>query len=386
MQKVVLPSEPVVLSGIPRAGGTPSKLRPSSTEKRASSASKLLGRDVSMRAQTPTELQRRSTSSRRVRRWENANMFGLEIHRNLIDEYMDDLNTDGKIFRKKYSAFNAESKTQFQAMLESNDQNLLDRFRKCEEELSSLRPKAPKISKIDADGISPSEKYDLVIESGLLSIERRARQVIMTKVASNLSLIEFVFELEQLIFDHIGLPASDESAASSIDDPIDAQYWSNLLQSLDIQSVNGNSLKIQFHANLSNVAFFRLLVHGVSQFHGVSSKSHTDPKSSMNKYMQLKKLKSKTRSVRDRTSLGAFLFVSLLDKLRDSDTTPINIPVYHAWEINQSTFRSLISDVRAKLMISIDTQQTTFAREVTGEDLCADFVMVDLTDFGVVDM
>jgi hypothetical protein len=390
MQKVVLSSEPVVVrSGTPnRAGGTPSKLRPSSTEKRSSSLSKSFGKDAGLRTQTPTE--RRSSSSRRVRRWENANLFGLEIHQNLIDDCAESAYSDGKPMRSKYSAFNAESKTQFQAMLEANDQQLLDRFRKCEEDLSgSNRPKFQKPSKYDStEGMSPSEKYDLFIERGLLSVERRARQVLMHQVSSNLSLIEFTFELEQALFNFIGSPelSPQPSSSSSF---INTQYWSNPLHSKE--QPDPDTMLLRFESKTQNAAFFRLLVHGICQFHGLPSKSLVDSKVLPgSKYMQIKKSKSVPRSIQHRISLGAFLFAMLLNRLRDSEVSPIRVPIYHVWEFDIALFRSALADVRAKLMISPETSSpignSAIDEGAYEDDICADFVMVDMNDFGVVEM
>lgn len=379
MQKIVLPSEPVVRSVTPnRVGGTPSKLRPSSTEKRSSSASKMFGREINVRAHTPTE--RRSSSSRRVRRWENANMFGLDIHKALVEDIVEEVSSDGKNVRSKFSSFNPESKTQFQAMLESNDQQLLERFRKCEEELSSLRPKLSKESKELPENLSLPEKYPLLVERGLLSVERRARQVLMSKVSSNISLIEFVVELEHLLFNFVS-ESQDNSSPE-----INIQYWSNILQSTENLQANSAGVTLFFQSTLPNAAFIRLLVHGVSQFHGLSSQSFVESKSYVgSKFMRIKRGKTLSRTLRDRISLGCFLFASLLNSLRDSETSPVRVPVYDAWEINLPLFRTLLADVRSKLLISTDNILRTNASNNV-DNLCADFVLVDMNDFEVEEM
>lgn len=379
MQKIILPSEPVVRSVTPnRAGGTPSKLRPSSTEKRSSSASKIFGREINVRAHTPTE--RRSSSSRRVRRWENANMFGLDIHKALVEDIAEEVSSDGKIMRSKFSSFNPESKTQFQAMLESNDQQLLERFRKGEEELSSLRPKFSKESRELPENLTLAEKYPLLVERGLLSVERRARQVLMSKVSSNISLIEFVVELEHLLFSYVS-----ESQDNSIPE-INTQYWSNILQSTQNLQANNAGVTLFFQDALPNAAFIRLLVHGVSQFHGLSSQSFVESKSNVgSKFMCIKRGKTLSRTFRDRISLGFVLFTSLLNSLRDSETSPVRVPVYDAWEINLPLFRKLLADVRYRLLISTENDQRSHASNNV-DNLVADFVLVDMNDFEVAEM
>lgn len=378
MQKVIFPTEPSVTPN--KVGGTPSKLRPSSTEKRSSSASKMFGKEVNLRAHTPTE--RRSSSSRRVRRWENANMFGLDIHRNLVEDAAE-VSSNGKSLKSKYSSFNPESKTQFQAMMESQDEQLLERFRKCEEELSSLRPKITKAAKELPDNLSMAEKYPLLVQEGLLSVERRARQVLMNKVSSNMSLIEFVVELEQLLLNLLN-ESQNRSDPSYFE--VNTQYWSNILQTTE-NLVNNSSVTLYFQPSLPNAAFIRLLVHGVSQYLGLSSQSFFDSKvNSGSKFMRIKKMKSVSRTLENRVSLGFFLFASLLNNLRDSETSPIRVPVYEASEINVVLFRTLLSDVRAKLMISSDN---TFDSRIDGksvDNLCADFVLVDVNDFEVEEM
>lgn len=312
-------------------------------------------------------------------------MFGTEMHRNLIDEYLEDMNSDGKTFRRKYSAFNAESKTQFQAMLELNDQNLLERFRKCEEELTSLRPKGDsREPKVNYDSMDIADKFAFIVEKGLLAIERRARQVIMTKVSSNLSLIEFVHELEQLLFMFASLP---DASSPVVEEPssVNEKYWVNLLHPFEFPPAN-NKLLLRFRPNVANAAFFRLVVHGVCQFHGLSSKSFVDTKaSSGDKTLKIAAPKTLTRSLRDKISLGSYLFAALLVSLRDSESSPVNVPLFDAWEINSTLFRSLMADVRTKLTISLEDcalGERTLPQDDDG--LSADFVMIDLKDFDVM--
>jgi hypothetical protein len=317
-------------------------------------------------------------------------LFGVDFHQNLIDNCTEDDHSNGKSTKLKHSAFNAESKTQFQAMLEANDQQLLDRFRKCEEDLGgSERAKIQKPSKYDsAEGMLPSEKYDMFIERGLLSVERRARQVLMHQVSSNLSLIEFAFELEQALFNFFGnvrsLPPSSLSSSPAFSN---TQYWSNILHSAEqFQQTDSGPMILRFQSKISNAAFFRLLVHGICQFHGLSSKSIVDSKVLPgSKYMQIDKTKSVPRSIQHRISLSAFLFAMLLNRLRDLEVSPIRVPTYHAWEFDSILFRSVLADVRSKLMISTDTCPFMEKREAAasshGDDLCADFVMIDMNDF-----
>lgn len=311
-------------------------------------------------------------------------MFGNEMHRNLIDEYLEDMNSDGKTFRRKYSAFNAESKTQFQAMLELNDQNLLDRFRKNEEELTSFRQKAdPREPKFNYDSMDIADKFSFVVERGLLAIERRARQVVMTKVSSNLSLIEFVHELEQLLF---MFTASPDESSSVAEEPVsvNAKYWTNLLHPFEFPPAN-NTLLLRFRSNVANAAFFRLVVHGVCQFHGLSSKSFVETKaSSGEKTLKISAPKMLSRSLRDKISLGSYLFAALLVSLRDSESSPVNVPLYDAWEINNALFRSLMADVRTKLTISLEDCALSERVLLQDDGLCADFVMIDLKDFDVM--
>lgn len=310
-------------------GGTPIKLRASFAEnQRAISASRLLRTAT---AHVVPQLKRHA-SARRARRWENANMFGLEGH---VDRYLED--SDEENGPNHRSAFSAETKTSFESLLASKDEELIERFRRGEENPFSHHSHVV---------LPPHMRSNLsLVEKGLLSVDKRIRKVLIERISENQQLLKLMFQTEQLLF-----TICEDDRSHLKDYLLRAEpFWNRWLT----HKINENSkceLELHFkqHSQSSNTsiassstsqrrkvlrrndkeaAFLRLLIHGVCQFHHVPStsvafSSETENSSKLHnlthkKLIRIFKPKVKSLTIEKRVSLAEFLFLGAEGNITD---------------------------------------------------------------------
>jgi hypothetical protein len=377
MEKVPIVTEPRIGGAIIRSlnSSSPSK-RPTSTEKRSNSASKSLIREVA--TGIVAEFPKRSTSTRKIRRWENSNLFGLDIHRHYIEEYLE-----AKDENPYETAFSAESKSCFQDLLESKDHELIDRFRRGEDLLIhhfnqlKLQPKKHTIE---------SDNEETIIERGLLDMERKLRHIFLHKVKDNLTLLEFVWKTEQLLFAyHRHLSQEKEVETTNpflIPDDI---YW-NLITYDTIKVTNNRKelklhLKSTYSSNPKHSSFLRLLVHGLCQFHHLRSRSEAvKGYSPHEKIMFLGQSRNPStpisKSIQHEISLARYLLDGFLHPEESFEALLAAKKCYHLCDVPLSSSPDSIIDIDNRSIGSVAKTESS-----AGLD---GFEMIDFEDFEII--
>lgn len=300
-------------------------------------------------------------------------MFGLEMQDKLVDDYMHEEFTP-RALRTRGTAFSADSKSQFQAMLEHKDKEVVEMFRKCEDLELPISVPSKKALATDIDESLPlDQRHNQLIQRGLRSMDKRIRQMFTSKVASNIYLIEFVWEIEQLLFAQNSIEEGLEEYKPNV------AFWKMFLQD-PYAFFSEDVVSLRFLSSLPT-AFLRLLVHGICQFHHVKSVSHAVRGNVSDKVLMLKKAPTKacSRSLQERLSLAMHLLMAM--------PTPSSSGVEAFSEASVSSeldFQTLLKIKRTHLRLPLDNTSSETKTDEDASGLSADFVLVDIRDFDVV--
>jgi hypothetical protein len=221
--------------------GTPTTR--ASSNPRSDSAGKRAARVVSIENEV-NPATTRSTSRRKQRRWENMNMFGMELHHILATEEL--------IRQEQISPdflFQKDTKSAFQELFLPKNQHILEAFRSCEYVPSSFIK-------------NHTPKHFTIGDIAWLKIENRIRPILLQSITKDPKLSLLLFCLEQALFAFITKQSID---IINLLIQMKAMPYFDQLCEIDEER---NQLKIY----LIDSPHYRLLLHGISQFYDLHSK------------------------------------------------------------------------------------------------------------------
>lgn len=241
---------------------TPSKLftRPV-TPQRSSSAPRSNSNNRDIRSSDiahDPHVDRRSRSgaisTRKLRRWENKNLFGVEnFSKNKEDRILESLNNPEMGLDNV--PFEITWRSTLSRLLRPENQLLLNDFLTCRDVFTTGAQKAQGPRKARS-----SHRCDWNdAEDAWLKVEKRIRAAISRSFASSDVIEDFLAQLEQVILHFVH--TKQALSANKLSDELKKE----LAQPISVDR-SGN-LVIPLHES----AFRRLLVHGVAQFYGLQS-------------------------------------------------------------------------------------------------------------------
>lgn len=244
VQRSLTPSKlpSVLLSSSGNRNSTPTGR--ASSNPRNDSASRRIGKIVGIENEVNTAIAR-SVSRRKQRRWENMNMFGMELHHILATEEL----IDQGLISHEY-LFQVESRSAFQELFLPKNQHILEAFRSCEYIPSSIVQ-------------NHTPRHFSIADVAWLKVENRLRPILSQALTKDPQLGQLLFCLEQAIFAF----ASQSSSLHLVNLLIKskAQQYFAVDCVLDEESQ-------RLHVQLIDSAYYRLLLHGICQFYGLNSK------------------------------------------------------------------------------------------------------------------
>jgi len=250
VQRSVTPSKlPTSLIAGPNGGyrtTTPTTTGRASSNPRSDSATKRMMKTVGIENEINTVAIARSASRRKQRRWENMNMFGMELHHILTAEEL----LHPETISPEY-LFQIETKSAFQELFLPKNHHILEAFRTCDHQIPSSIVK------------NHTPKHLSIGDIAWLKIENRLRPILLQCLKKDPKLSLFLFCIEQVIFAYL-----TEQSLDAINLLIETKAMHYFQEICTIDSER-NQLRIP----LVDSTYYRLLLHGVCQFYAVHSKS-----------------------------------------------------------------------------------------------------------------
>lgn len=193
-------------------------------------------------------------STRKLRRWENKNLFGVEnFSKSREDRILDSLNNSER--GPENIPFEVTWKSTLSKLLRPENQAELHDFMTCRDVFTTGKHR----SQLPRKGRPANYSDWSDAENAWMKVEKRIRAAISRSFASSDVIEDFLTQLEQVILHFV----HTKQALSA--DKLSDELKKELAQPISID--RAGNLVIPLHES----AFRRLLVHGVAQFYGLQS-------------------------------------------------------------------------------------------------------------------